>query len=450
MKRHYFVALLATMLLAACGSEEQSQEQITLTGGTSTEQTVYADETGVKEGIKFTATASWTAVVEDISDSRAGGNVVDWLTLNMYSGEAGDYTLTMTLQENLTGKGRKARISIRSGSTVISIVVEQKGTKSDGTVIKAIRKIVLTANNNADKELGYTNADVDNYEKTFSYDEQGRVTRIVTLWTGYGNKTYTESFDYQTAGQITVKTQGSSYGTGVEEENTYTVKLNAAGNAASIADEEGEFMRFSYTSDGRFAQWKDTDAGDESCQANYVYENGMLSKYEYISSAYPEENITYTFNTTSDYSHRYPNNCPADIFGLIAWDNDYDFLFLIGRAGKTTDYLFESFPIETDQADAAQDTEFHTPGVTIHKSYKYVEWQTPATLGYTYDTDNCLTSVTVRLPYRLMQKDYDVVVSDDPVVPDHPEYNGYKFETKNHVTTKVKDDFNIQKYEISY
>lgn len=50
----------------------------------------------------------------------------------MYSGDAGEYTLTMTLQPNLTGQDRVAEIIITCSDTVIRIRVEQKGTKADG------------------------------------------------------------------------------------------------------------------------------------------------------------------------------------------------------------------------------------------------------------------------------------------------------------------------------
>lgn len=72
---------------------DTQDDSIILADGTSTEQTIYADETN-NEDIKFTATTSWTATVEDATTSRAGSSNVDWLTLSQYSGEAGEYTLT--------------------------------------------------------------------------------------------------------------------------------------------------------------------------------------------------------------------------------------------------------------------------------------------------------------------------------------------------------------------
>lgn len=134
MKLKFLTVCLAAVVFAACEKDNDDRDDaIILANGTSTEQTVYADET-CNEGIKFTATTSWTATVEDATTARAGSSSVYWLTLSQYSGEAGEYTLPLTLQANLTGSNRSAKIIIRSGETVITILVEQKATKEDGSV----------------------------------------------------------------------------------------------------------------------------------------------------------------------------------------------------------------------------------------------------------------------------------------------------------------------------
>lgn len=124
-----FLCLFVAACFFSC-SDDDEKESIRLTGNTETSQVVYADETNKPEGIKFTATASWTATVKNVPTTR--NSEVNWLSLNMYSGDAGEYTLTMTLQPNLTGQDRVAEIIITCADTVIRIRVEQKGTKADG------------------------------------------------------------------------------------------------------------------------------------------------------------------------------------------------------------------------------------------------------------------------------------------------------------------------------
>ncbi len=123
------LSLFVTTCFFSC-SDNDENKSIQLTGNTETSQVVYADETNKPEGIRFTATAPWTATVKNVTATRS--SEVDWLSLNMYSGDAGEYTLTMTLQPNLTGQDRVAEIIITCADTVIRIRVEQKGTKADG------------------------------------------------------------------------------------------------------------------------------------------------------------------------------------------------------------------------------------------------------------------------------------------------------------------------------
>lgn len=127
-----FFTLIAVIVLAACSESEKESKEIILANGTSLSQTLYADETQKPEGIKFTATAPWTASVNEVIVTKATGSEVEWLTLSEYEGKAGEQTLNINLKTNLTGIDRKAEIKIVSGGTLVSIVVEQKALTKDG------------------------------------------------------------------------------------------------------------------------------------------------------------------------------------------------------------------------------------------------------------------------------------------------------------------------------
>lgn len=106
--------------------------------GTQTTQVVYADEVTNQGGISFTALSDWTATVTEVATeaaTKAASGKVEWLELSAYSGGPGEYTLTLTLIENLTGKDRKATIEIRCGNDVITITVEQKATTEAGKLL---------------------------------------------------------------------------------------------------------------------------------------------------------------------------------------------------------------------------------------------------------------------------------------------------------------------------
>lgn len=128
MKKLLFT-LFAALAFVACDKENEPPKPIELTGGTEASQTIFADETEKSDGIKFKATAAWTATVSDVT-SKANDKDA-WLRLNAYSGGAGDVTLTISLDKNDTGKDRKTEIRITCDGTTIMIIVEQKATMKE-------------------------------------------------------------------------------------------------------------------------------------------------------------------------------------------------------------------------------------------------------------------------------------------------------------------------------
>lgn len=195
MKKLFLLLFTVCCVLTACSDGEGNEpKEIVLGEGTQTTQTVYADDTANKgEGIKFTTTGPWTAEVTEVV-TRAAGSTVEWLKLNQYSGDkAGDYTLTLTLTENLTGADRKAVIKIICGTTTITITVEQKGKKEDGTVPDDDEPVAPSTDKLLTK-LRYTreydaHGDQGNFatELIFTYDAQNRITHVVEM--DYDEKT---------------------------------------------------------------------------------------------------------------------------------------------------------------------------------------------------------------------------------------------------------------------
>ena len=151
MKKLFFTLLTVVAMASCSDGDDESSKTIEQTGGTQTTQTVFADETTLNNGIKFTATEAWTATITEVATTKAAAGRVDWVELSAYSGGAGEFTLTMTLQPNLTGQSRKAEIHIVCGDTTIVIVIEQKGTTQDGTLQKMIRKVIYEYTDNEDE-----------------------------------------------------------------------------------------------------------------------------------------------------------------------------------------------------------------------------------------------------------------------------------------------------------
>lgn len=457
MMKKLFLGFLVAIALGACSSEENEPEgAIVLTGGTQTSQTIYADETQKSEGIKFTATEPWTATVTE-TKTRADGSNVDWLKLSAYSGGAGEFTLNLTLTPNTSGKSRKAEIRITAGKTVLTIAVEQKAETESGTgVLKTIKKIACKEVFNSDKV--YNSSDyTSEWIRTFSYDEQGRVARIVRDHVQSKGKT-TTTFDYTIAGEITMNEKEVYDSSSNIYEDTYIIKLNEQGNVASIQDDDkntgtfSDYIRFSYTDDNRLAQWKDADAGSETSSGTFSYDNGMLSKYEYVEGKSLEDSRTISVDVNKAYTHRYPNNLPVDMVGLLLCnDDDFDFLFYIGRTGKTSDYLPEMFPDFTarDEWDRIMES-YQTPNTTVEEYYHTIVWSDDElVMNYTFDKDNYLTGIQTQRGFTVVKTTYTVVVGNELVDPNIPE-RGYKYTIENKKTEKEKDDADVFTWTIEY
>ena len=104
-----------------------------------------------------------------------------------------------------------------------------------------------------------------------------------------------------------------------------------------------------------------------------------------------EDSRTISVDVNKAYTHRYPNNLPVDMVGLLLCnDDDFDFLFYIGRTGKTSDYLPEVFPDFTarDEWDRIMES-YQTPNTTVEEYYHTIVWSDyELVMNYNFEKDN--------------------------------------------------------------
>lgn len=202
MKRFYALALIA-VLLAGCSKEDgpQNGKDIQLAAGTSSEYTVYADQTTASpsQGITFTTTGPWKATV---AETRAGA---DWVKVSPDHGDqAGSYTIALMLDVNTTGQDRKAVVTIECGATRIEIAVEQKAVTESGEEPQnpaVDNRRVSRLETAYFYHDGTTVIPEESSVFDFFYDETGRLSQIVsegvnevrtmTLAYGEGEVSYT-------------------------------------------------------------------------------------------------------------------------------------------------------------------------------------------------------------------------------------------------------------------
>ena len=400
MKKLLFL-LLAAVLLASCSSDGDEGKDLILKSGDKT-QIVYADETSAAgaDGIKFTAAQPWKAMVSEVAARAAGTGRVEWLELSAYEGGAGEFTLTITLQPNLTGADRKAIISIVCGDTTITITVEQKATKQDGTTPdttnplgKMITKIECT--NYYQKEFEGVNL------IEISYDNQGRVAKMV--------ETHEDDCDGMPTPTIkTVSTCAISYGN-----NSVAYKITQTENGAST--EHIDSGSITLDANGRAVSGSLIDYYEKDnsySQANYTLtydSDGYLkdSRSADEQSILSEEKLTWTNGNPTEvwwgetngkqlidkatYGN-VPNNANLDLNWLFALDSEgFDFaaadpkkifsaLGYVGKRSKNmAELLFDAHENQEDpsQADHKYEYEVDKDGyVTTITSYYYSYWST--------------------------------------------------------------------------
>ncbi len=269
------VSLLAMGLAAAACSDsnDEGPKSVELTGGTSTEQTVYADETQKPENITFKAAAPWTATVTDTTpvQTKAETGNTEWLKLDHYSGEAGDVSLTMTLSLNLTGHDRKAEIRIVCGGTTIVITVEQKATTEKGEVPQDLKNRIDWI----ERKYGPYNERPYNESSRleFSYDKLGRLIHVSETWREDSNITdiITGEFTY---GDKTVVCEV------IHKDSINCEEISLQSTNSAVLDENGRVVSNKITS-------KDEGKTEES-SSHFTYDtkNGQLIKTETICKDY--------------------------------------------------------------------------------------------------------------------------------------------------------------------
>lgn len=79
----------------------------------------------IETSVKFTATGTWTATVEDVT-SRATGSNCTWIKLPRYEGEAGEISLPMQFQKNASKNYREATVVIACGESEVTVNIRQE------------------------------------------------------------------------------------------------------------------------------------------------------------------------------------------------------------------------------------------------------------------------------------------------------------------------------------
>jgi len=130
------LVMLLSLILAFTACKKNEESNLYLHNKQDAIQTAFADETKTN-GFTFTAKNNWVATIKEITNHK--NNDVSWLTLfcsemETYIGNAGTFSMDISLELNYSGQTRRATIEIMSGDDKITITVTQSGTTEEGEV----------------------------------------------------------------------------------------------------------------------------------------------------------------------------------------------------------------------------------------------------------------------------------------------------------------------------
>lgn len=223
-----------------------------------------------------------------------------WLGIEPDGGAAGEITARISALANSDTASRTATVRILCGTSETSLTIRQEGldtnTPDDGPDMPAGRLI---------KTLFITDGTDDNYEYLFSYDENGRLTRVEMteeFVSGSDNISLDFLYDIDYSDEkIVISGQEEDYTVSFEAvlddqgravSAVYTdIGENGYGEVEEIRTE----ISFSYDKEGQLTSETGKEDGYDEYINEYIWSGGNLintqsdySRYEFTYSDYPD------------------------------------------------------------------------------------------------------------------------------------------------------------------
>ena len=304
--RHFtliLTAAAAAALMAAGCHEKPEGEEGSVSLHSDVEMTLSASATDTT--ISFTATAEWTAAVED----------GDWLSVSPASGEAGEIAATLSASANNEAEARTATVRITCGTDETTVTVTQEGAEGEnpdgpdepeGPTRKKPKSMLLEFF--LDGSFDYS------FSWAFDYDEEGRLSFLQYS----DDYPYTDTYYFEYS-------QGEVIMTDVDKFTVGKFTVDEEGKA-TVADDGSTIWNITYDQDGYL---KDVNSG----QFTYLWGNGDLTS------------MTYNGETYSPVITEYENTGYLDFNLFLNYffqteDVVMSFLNLLGLTGNRSAHIF--------------------------------------------------------------------------------------------------------------
>ena len=340
--RHFTLILttaaVAALMAAGCHEKPEGGDG-SVSLYSEAEMTLPAAETDTV--ISFTATADWTAAVED----------GEWLSVSPASGEAGEISATLSATANSEADARTATVRISCGTDEATVTITQEGAAEDepeepenpDTPPTGLIKDITVTDISSD----------DTYRITFDYDSEARLTTMDVSNTFYeDSEEITTSVRYEmeySEKSIVLSAKAlEGYIAGTYSERQEAV-LDENGRAVSTKfistskdgddsiDETEVNLSFSYNSSGQLVKANGTENGDFDFHFDFTWADGDMTD---LSSTYGSD-----YNAGYRYSE-YENTGNIDL-NYILVDGYPTWIYplgIIGALGERSEhYVWPDF-----------------------------------------------------------------------------------------------------------
>lgn len=333
------LAILAVFAVSCTEKiSEDNEIQIDSSSKSALVQTSIPADAGRAESITFTATGPWHILIKPYTKADSA----DWISVSPDHGDAGTYTLTITLKANTAEEPRSAKVEIVCGENVQEVdITQQAAPQPQGP---AMVKSVIT-------ESAY-DGEVERSTFSFEYDDNGRVSKMVLGVFGDTPEPY--SITYSDGKAVITITDGNY-------SKSVPLTLDKNGRVIGSMLDEDYGINFFYDVEGRFMKFGDTYDDfiymlyKDNAFVNYYdawYDGGTID-----DGKLAELNAKYAGYVDILYPHHYSNagtNMDINLFVHSMYDSDLLEVtpyMMLSPGVRFGDYLIEhpSLPVYTEE-----------------------------------------------------------------------------------------------------
>lgn len=368
MKTNMFLGGMAKLLclglicggslsLASCGDDDGPEKDLKLKSGIKKEQKLYADDTSKPAAIAFTAAEPWSASVREVTvsqkDPEYNTGRVDWIELSQYGGEAGEVSLSFTLEENTTGADRKAEITITCGNTTLKFIITQKGQTKDEAGDKDEDEEDVPA---VTTPFGKLESITGNFYLNIRYDAKGRV--IYSDFGASGGDVLTMDYEGKT---FRIRERG------IDDVTKGTFKVNKDGFIT--------YMKSTRSFDDGY------DKGTETTEATFTYSGKHLVSISAKNTAkgYDTEEGNYTDKEEEHYTCTWKDGNLTKIKVIEKEDGEQDVetkTLVYGRKKPVLQWtMTESDVFFEDLMALVMNGQFGEPSLCLPTTYSDIDFE---------------------------------------------------------------------------